>query len=101
MGLDLLQRLTAIRGIQDIVAFTEDIAQNHLIDALVLHDEDIPFQVQDFRVLICREDGLCGGLGVLPRNGAHPLQQLLFLIHQPVGALEYIVETGVRSGLIL
>lgn len=49
---------------------------------------------------IALQAGPCSlaGFGVFPRDGPHALQQLLFLVHEDVGALEHVVEAGIVSG---
>ena len=101
--LDLLQGLGAVGGVQQIVAVAEHFAEDHLVDLLVLDDEDLALELQDLGALVQCEHrlGRLLLLGILPRNGAHALQQLLFLIHQVVGALKYVVEAGVLAGPVI
>ena len=101
MGFDLFQRFISVRGIQNLIVLLQHIAQNHLIDVLVLYNENMPFEIQYLGVFIRREYRLCGNLCILPRNRAHALQKLLFFIHQPVCPFKHIMEAGVRSGLII
>ena len=67
---------------------------------LVLDNKDVALEMHDLRVFVFREYRLRGRLGVLPRNSAHALEQLLFFIHQCVRAFKHIVEAAVRFGVV-
>ena len=66
MGFNLLQGFDAVRCVQDIISLLiEHIAQDHLVDVLVLHDQDMALKMHDFRIFIHREQRLSFCLRIL------------------------------------
>ena len=94
---DLLQRLSAIRRIQQVVLSLEHIPQHHQVDVLVLHDEDITFFDQNAPAVHHHRGSAGRLLGVIPCHCPKALQELLLLVHQGVRAFKYAVEARVFS----
>ena len=97
MGLDLLQGLHAVGGIQQLIAVLQQFAQNLLVDPLVLHNEDLPLEKQDVCAVIHDKHRLGSLPGVLPCDRAHALKELLFLVHQGICPFKHVMEAYVLS----
>ena len=101
MGLNLLQRLDPVGGVEYLVVLLEHVAQNQLVDLHVLNNEYVTLEMHDLRVFVFWEQGCRSLLRVLARNGAHALEQLLLLVHEVICPLEHVVETGVLFGVVV
>ena len=91
VGNRLLHGLHAVRGEENPVLLLQGIAQQHLVDGLVLDDEDLFFDAEDLR-LVCRLHRL-----FIPGHGTHFLEKLFFLIHEGVRPAEDIVKEAVLA----